>query len=103
MWLAATAVASTVAFDFFLLKPIGSLTATDPRDWVALAVFLVAALSASTVADLARRAAASDQRRRGPRSRPSQAAWSRSNRPRCAGGGTSLLVEITLDIESSST
>ncbi|MCW2733630.1 MAG: domain S-box [Mycobacterium sp.] len=64
-WLAAaTALASTLAFDFFLLEPIGSLTVTDPRDWVALAVFLVAALSASTVADLARRAAASDHRRR---------------------------------------
>ena len=61
---AATALASTIAFDFFLLKPIGSLTVTDPRDWVALAVFLVVALSASTVADLARRAVASDHRRR---------------------------------------
>jgi signal transduction histidine kinase len=64
-WLAAaTALASTLAFDFFLLKPIGSLTVTDPRDWVALTVFLVVALSASTLAEMARRAAASDYRRR---------------------------------------
>jgi K+-sensing histidine kinase KdpD len=64
-WSAAvTAVASTLAFDFFLIKPIGLLTVTDPRDWVALAVFLVIALLASTVADLARRALAADQRRR---------------------------------------
>jgi signal transduction histidine kinase len=64
-WLAAaTSVASTLAFDYFLIKPIWSLTVTDPRDWVALAVFLVVALLASTVADLARRAAEADQRRR---------------------------------------
>jgi GAF domain-containing protein len=64
-WLAAaTAVASTLAFDFFLIAPIGSLTVTDPRDWVALAIFLMVALVASTAADLARRAAAADQRRR---------------------------------------
>jgi signal transduction histidine kinase len=64
-WLAAaTSVASALAFDFFLIKPIWSLTVTDPRDWVALAVFLVVALVASTVADLARRAAEADQRRR---------------------------------------
>src|SRR5271167_2788341 len=64
-WLAAaTAVASALVFDFFLIPPVGSLTVTDPRDWVALVVFLVVALLASTVADLARRAAEADQRRR---------------------------------------
>ena len=64
-WLAAaTSVASTLAFDFFLVAPVRSLTVTDPRDWVALAVFVVVALLASTVADLARRAAGADQRRR---------------------------------------
>jgi K+-sensing histidine kinase KdpD len=66
-WLAAaTAVVSTLAFDFFLVKPIGSLTITDPRDWVALAVFLMVALSAATLAALARsRAAEADLRHRG--------------------------------------
>jgi len=64
-WLAAaTSVASTLAFDFFLVKPIWSLSVTDPRDWVALVVFLVIALVVSTVANLARRAAEADQRRR---------------------------------------
>jgi signal transduction histidine kinase len=64
-WLAvASAVASAVAFDFFLIQPVWSLTVTDPRDWVALAVFLVVALLASTLANLARRAAEADQRRR---------------------------------------
>jgi signal transduction histidine kinase len=66
-WLAAaTALVSTLAYDFFLVEPIGSLTMTDPRDWVALAVFLVVALSAATLAGLARsRAAEADLRRRG--------------------------------------
>ena len=33
-WLAAaTSVASVLAFDFFLISPVGSLTVTDPRDW----------------------------------------------------------------------
>jgi len=42
------------------------LTMTDPRDWVALAVFLVVALSAATLAGLVRsRAAEADLRRRG--------------------------------------
>jgi signal transduction histidine kinase len=64
-WLAAgAAVASTAAFDFFLIAPIWSLTVTDSRDWVALAVFLIVALLASTLADSARRAAEADQRRR---------------------------------------
>jgi signal transduction histidine kinase len=61
---AATSVASILAFDFFLIAPVGSLTVTDSRDWVALAVLLVVALLASSVADLARRAAEADQRRR---------------------------------------
>jgi K+-sensing histidine kinase KdpD len=64
-WLAAAAaVASALAFDLFLIKPIWSLNVTDPEDWVALAVFLVVALLASTLADLARRATAADQRLR---------------------------------------
>jgi signal transduction histidine kinase len=66
-WLAAvTALVSTLAFDLFLVEPIGSLTLTDPRDWVALAVFLVVALSAATLAGLARSLAVeADLRRRG--------------------------------------
>jgi signal transduction histidine kinase len=64
-WLAAaTAVASTMAFDFFLIEPIGSLSVTDPQDWVPLVVFLGVGLLASTLADVTRRAAAADQRRR---------------------------------------
>jgi GAF domain-containing protein len=64
-WMAAaTAVVSTLAGDFFLVKPIGSLTMTDPRDWAALAIFLVVALSAATLAGLARSRAAEAELRR---------------------------------------
>jgi GAF domain-containing protein len=64
-WLAAaTAAASALAFDFFLIEPIGSLTVIDPQDWVALTIFLVVALLASTLADLARGAATADRLRR---------------------------------------
>jgi signal transduction histidine kinase len=64
-WLAAaTSVASALAFDLFLIPPVWSLTVTDPAQWVSLLVFLVVALLASTLADLARGAAVADQRRR---------------------------------------
>src|ERR1700712_3640412 len=64
-WMAEeTAVVRTVAFDLFLVKPIGSLTMTDPRDWAALAIFLVVALSAATFAGLARSRAAEAELRR---------------------------------------
>ena len=45
---------SAVAFDFFHLDPIGRLTVTRSSDWVALAVFAVVAVLASSVSDIAR-------------------------------------------------
>src|SRR3984893_1138701 len=65
-WLAAaTSVASALAFDYFYLQPVFSFIPTRAEDAVALAVFLVVALSVSTLADVARsRAAEADQRRR---------------------------------------
>ncbi|MEA2218090.1 MAG: two-component system, OmpR family, sensor histidine kinase KdpD [Solirubrobacteraceae bacterium] len=65
-WLAiATAFLGALAFNFFHIPPTGRLTIADSRDWVALAVFLVAAIVASTLADAARsRALEADQRRR---------------------------------------
>jgi PAS domain S-box-containing protein len=64
-WLAAaTSVASALAFDYFYLQPVFSFIPTRAEDAVALAVFLVVALSVSTLADVARsRAAEADQRR----------------------------------------
>src|ERR1700676_2736686 len=65
-WLAAaTSVASALAFDYFHIPPTFSFTATQTGDGVALAVFVVVALLASTLADLARsRAAEAHPRRR---------------------------------------
>jgi signal transduction histidine kinase len=59
----ATSVISALAFDYFRMRPAG-LTA-QAQNWVAIAIFLVVALTANTLAGLARaRAAEADQRRR---------------------------------------
>jgi two-component system sensor histidine kinase KdpD len=65
-WLAiGTAFLGALAFNFFHIPPTGRLTVADGENWVALAVFLVAALVASALADSARsRALEADQRRR---------------------------------------
>src|SRR5258705_12847899 len=65
-WLAAaTSVASALAFDYFYIQPVFSFIPTRGEDAVALAVFLVVALSVSALADVARsRAAEADQRRK---------------------------------------
>jgi two-component system sensor histidine kinase KdpD len=66
VWLGvATAVASALAFNFFHIPPTGRFTIDDGENWVALVVFLVAAVVASALADAARsRALEADQRRR---------------------------------------
>jgi PAS domain S-box-containing protein len=65
-WLAAaTSLASALAFDWFHVPPDWGFAPTQAGDGVALAVFLVVALSVSVLADLARsRAAEADQRRK---------------------------------------
>ena len=61
----ATSVAGAAAFNFFHLPPTGRFTIADGRNWVALVTFLVAAIVASGVADVARsRASEAEQRRR---------------------------------------
>ena len=50
----ATAVASAAAFNFFHLPPTGRFTLARGEDWVALAVFLAAAVVASSLAERAR-------------------------------------------------
>jgi signal transduction histidine kinase len=50
----ATAVASGLAYDYFHLPPIHSIGFFDSAEWVAIPVFLAAALLAGFVADLAR-------------------------------------------------
>src|SRR5258705_10529948 len=61
---AATCVVSVLAFDFFHIPPLFSLSPTESGDWVTVTVYLVVALAASTLSELARlRAAEADQRR----------------------------------------
>jgi len=66
--LAEATVASLVAmlgFNFFFLPPVGTFTIYDPQNWVALAAFLVTAVTASQLsARVRRRAAEADARRR---------------------------------------
>jgi two-component system, OmpR family, sensor histidine kinase KdpD len=66
LWLGVvTSVASAAAFNFFHLPPTGRFTIADSQHWVALGMFLVAAVVASAVAELARsRASEAEQRRR---------------------------------------
>jgi two-component system sensor histidine kinase KdpD len=65
-WLAiATAFLGALAFNFFHIPPTGRFTVADGENWVALAVFLVAAIVASALANAARsRALEAEQRRR---------------------------------------
>ena len=61
-----TALASALVYAYFHYLQTGeSFVPTDPRHWVAVAVFLVIALSATALAGVARlRAVAADERRR---------------------------------------
>jgi two-component system sensor histidine kinase KdpD len=59
-----TALASAAAFNWFHLPPTGRFSVSDPENWVALGVFLVAALIASTLAEAARARADEAERRR---------------------------------------
>jgi two-component system sensor histidine kinase KdpD len=58
-----TAVVSGVAFNFFHLPPTGDLQLADRRNWVSLAAFLIVALAAGTIAELARSRAQEAERR----------------------------------------
>src|SRR3954452_1010747 len=65
VWLGvATALASALAFNFFHIPPTGRLAISGGENWVALAVFFVAAALASSITEVARRRAVeADQRR----------------------------------------
>jgi len=54
----ATALLSAVAFNFFHIPPVGTLTIRDSSNWVALVAFLVVAAFASSVASMSSRATA---------------------------------------------
>jgi two-component system, OmpR family, sensor histidine kinase KdpD len=60
----ATAVGAATAFNFFHIPPTGYFTIAEAENWFALGVFLVAALVASTLGELARTRAGEAERRR---------------------------------------
>ena len=60
----ATGVLSAATFNWFHISPTGRFTIADSQNWVAVAVFLVAAIVVSTLADAARARAAEAERRR---------------------------------------
>jgi two-component system sensor histidine kinase KdpD len=62
---AVTSIASAAAFNFFHLEPVGRFTIADSRNWVALATFVVIALTTSAVSEQARSRAREAERRRG--------------------------------------
>jgi len=51
------ALLATLAFNYYFLPPVGTLTIADPQNWVALTAFLVTAIIASELAERARREA----------------------------------------------
>ncbi len=55
---------ATLAFNYYFLPPIGSLTIADPQNWVALVAFLVAGIVASQLGERARREAQRANERR---------------------------------------
>lgn len=59
----AVAIASMLAFNFFFLRPVHTLTLADGRNWTALGVYLVVAVVASQLATQARRRAAEAEQR----------------------------------------
>lgn len=51
-------VAAVLGFNYFFLPPVGTLTISDPQNWVALLAFLVTAITASQLSVRAKRRAA---------------------------------------------
>src|SRR6266516_1561408 len=59
-----TSVASAVAFNFFHIPPTGTFDIAKGENWVALAVFLIVAVIASSLAEQSRARAREAERRR---------------------------------------
>jgi two-component system, OmpR family, sensor histidine kinase KdpD len=57
-------VIAALAFNYFFLPPIGTLTVADPQNWIALFAFLVTAVTAGELSERARRGARSAIERR---------------------------------------
>ena len=55
LWVAVTtSLAAVLAFNFFFLPPVGTLTIADPQNWIALFAFLAVSLVASNLSAVAR-------------------------------------------------
>ena len=55
LWIAITvAVASTLAFNYFFFAPVGTFAIAEPRNWVSLVAFLIAALVGSNLSAAAK-------------------------------------------------
>jgi two-component system sensor histidine kinase KdpD len=55
LWVAiATSFAAVLAFNFFFLPPVGTLTIADPQNWTALFALLIVSLVASNLSAIAR-------------------------------------------------
>lgn len=59
-----TAVAATLAFNYYFLPPIGTFTISDPQNWIALFAFLITAVIASELSERAQREARNANERR---------------------------------------
>ena len=59
----AASVAGMLAFNYFFLPPVGTLTIADPQNWVALVAFLLTAIVASHLSTSARTRALEATRR----------------------------------------
>jgi len=59
-----TALFSALAFNWFHIPPVGHLSIADSRDLVALVIFVIAAATSSTLAELARARATEAERQR---------------------------------------
>jgi two-component system sensor histidine kinase KdpD len=57
-------VAATLAYNYYFLPPVGTLTIADPQNWVALFAFLVTAVAGSQLSSRARQEAEEAERRR---------------------------------------
>ena len=59
-----TAVAGTLAFNYYFLPPVHTLVISDPENWIALLAFLISAIVASRLSERARRETENATRRR---------------------------------------
>ena len=71
----------TLLYNFFFLPPLGTLTVSDPQNWIALLAFLGAAIIVSHLAESEHRQAVLSEQRRADAS-------SSSNLPFCSKGAS---------------